>query len=190
MGGGGLIGLNQPAIEVVKHAFGDDPHNIFATNLAAALPRGRYDFIANLPSQSKDYEALQQMLEEKWGVIGRRETLNEDVMRLVVKSPSNLRLKADTSQGSYHMLWKDSAGRLDCGYSTLPDFANFIGLISQFLIVDDTGLSGHYDFDLACSPQMIKSRDWKSLNQGLDPLGLELVPANVPVEMRVVEKIN
>jgi uncharacterized protein (TIGR03435 family) len=55
-------------------------------------------------------------------------------------------------------------------------------------VIDETGLSDKFDFDLACSEADFTNRDLDAVNQALDPLGLELVPTNMPVEMLVVEK--
>ncbi|HUA68839.1 MAG TPA: TIGR03435 family protein, partial [Candidatus Saccharimonadales bacterium] len=187
-GADGMTGLNQKAINVVKFAFGDDPRNIYAANLVAHLPSGSFDFIATLRTgQTADFQALRQILKQKWGVTRKTETHNEDVMLLEVKPLSVLRLKTDTSPYSYHMAWMDSASRLECGYAALPDFAYLISTIAQFPLVDGTGLPGHYDFDLDCSAGKIKSRDWDSLNRALGQLGLELVHTNVPIEATVVE---
>jgi uncharacterized protein (TIGR03435 family) len=186
-GAGGLIGLNQPALEVVKTAFGYDPHNIYSTNLVAELPLGSFDFISNLPVQRDDLNALQQELKEKWGVFATSETLDEDVMVLRVKTSSGSALKA--SMGQYcTMLWKDSSHRLECRHAAVPDFANLMASMAQFLFVDETGLTGFYDFDINCDATVMERRDWSALNAALEPLGLEMVPTNMPIEMRVIDK--
>lgn len=77
--------------------------------------------------------------------------------------------------------------RLECHHSKLPDFVNLMSLIAQYPIVDETGLTNFYDFDLNCGVKMIEGRQWDSVDLALDPLGLELVPANMPIEMKVVE---
>jgi hypothetical protein len=187
MGADGLIGLNQPAIEVVRHVYGDSPRNVYTAGLEARLPRGSYDFIGNLGrGQSQDFEALRQTLKEKWGVVGKTEMLNEDVIMLTIKPSSVPHLQ--TSKTYYYMMWKDSGTRLECRHSTLSDFANLISLAAQFPIVDETGLTSVYDFDLDCDYTSLVSRDWNHVNQALDSLGLQLVSTNLPIEMFVIEK--
>jgi uncharacterized lipoprotein len=34
----------------------------------------------------------------------------------------------------------------------------------------------------------LENRNWDKVNQALDPLDLEVVPTNMPIEMLVVEK--
>ena len=57
-------------------------------------------------------------------------------------------------------------------------------------VVDKTGLTNRFDFDLNCSKTDLENRDWNYTNEALDPLGLELVPTNMPIETLVVEKVN
>jgi uncharacterized protein (TIGR03435 family) len=55
-------------------------------------------------------------------------------------------------------------------------------------IIDGTGLSDNFDFDLNCSEADLVNRDLDAVNQALAPLGLEVVTTNMPIEMLVVEK--
>jgi uncharacterized protein (TIGR03435 family) len=55
-------------------------------------------------------------------------------------------------------------------------------------VVDGTGLSDRFDFDLHCSEADLASQDLVVGNRILAPLGLELVPTNMPIEMLIVEK--
>ena len=65
-------------------------------------------------------------------------------------------------------------------------------------VIDQTGLTNHYDFDLTWDEYGQKIGDsfpdypnLDGLKQALgDQLGLELVPTNMPIEMLVVEKAN
>lgn len=68
-----------------------------------ALPKGSYDFIANLPNQNDNFTALQEKLRQQWGVVGKPEMRNEDVMVLKVKSAPALK----TASPFFYMLWKD-----------------------------------------------------------------------------------
>jgi len=189
MGADGMIGLNQSAEDVVKHVYGDSPRNVYPASLLTGLPHGSYDFIANLHAgQAADFDALRQILKQKWGVAGKSETHDENVMLLEVKPSSLLRLKTSTGPWPDYMIWKDSNSRLECRYSAMPDFANLIGSIAQFPIVNGTGLANHFDFDVECAAEKIKRRDWDSLNEALGQVGLELVSTNIPIEVEVVDK--
>jgi uncharacterized protein (TIGR03435 family) len=55
-------------------------------------------------------------------------------------------------------------------------------------VIDETGLTNRFDFDLNCSQTALANTNWDSINGALDKLGLELVPTNMPIKMLVVEK--
>jgi uncharacterized protein (TIGR03435 family) len=57
-------------------------------------------------------------------------------------------------------------------------------------VIDETGLTNRFDFDLNCTETDLKNHDWDSVNLALGKLGLELVPTNMPIEMLVVEKVK
>jgi uncharacterized protein (TIGR03435 family) len=57
-------------------------------------------------------------------------------------------------------------------------------------IINATGLTNRFDFDLNCSQIDLANKNWDKVNQALDRLGLELVPTNMPIEMLVVEKVK
>src|SRR6185437_8623537 len=56
-------------------------------------------------------------------------------------------------------------------------------------VIDQTGLTNHFDIDLKWKQSGWENVDRGVLNQALlDQLGLELVPTNMPVEMLIIEK--
>ena len=162
--------------------FGRPARTIFP----AALPQGRYDFIANL--QTASMESLRKEIEKKFGLVGKFEMRKAAVLLLKVKRPNAQGLKpaAGSKSSSESIMGEDInfnqplsslAGQIE------PDF--------QIPIIDQTGLSGSFDFDLKW-----KQPDWQNPNvEGLkkallDQFGLELVPTNMPIEMLVVEKVK
>ena len=57
-------------------------------------------------------------------------------------------------------------------------------------VINGTGLSDKFDFDLHCSEADLVNRNYDAVNQALDLLGLELVATNLSVEMLVVERVK
>jgi len=61
---------------------------------------------------------------------------------------------------------------------------------SDFPVINMTGLTDRFDFDLKCRGNDLKSHNWDTVNAALDKVGLELAPTNMPIDVLVVEKAN
>ena len=181
-----LLGTGLPAQEVIAHAYG------FWTPARAvfnvSLPASRFDYIACLAGgQEANQKALQAAVKSKFGVVGKTETRGADVWLLTVKSAGAPGLKPNQSgnvgnsfgavSGGFHA-WNEPIDGLAFG---LEDGANVP-------IIDQTGLTNRFDFELACPETAVKNRDWEAVNLALDELGLELVHTNMPIEMLVVDQ--
>ena len=158
------------------------------------LPQERYDFIVSLPKDSS--AALAQEIKRKFGFIARRETIETNVLFLVVKSPNAQGLKpsaevsnrvgrsGDFFAGDYN------SGRYSKHRVPLSNIARFCENAWQIPVVDRTGLTNKFDIDFEWQ-QKNGEPDNEALKQALlNQLGLELVPTNAPVEMLVVERAN
>jgi uncharacterized protein (TIGR03435 family) len=177
-----MMGTGVSAQAVVAAAYGSrSPRTI----LSAELPKGRYDYIACLPGGN--LEALQQEIKRKFGVVGKVETREADVWLLKVKSPNAPGLERGNHSNEY-MLWKDSGSRLEFQNQPLVALADETEALANVPVIDRTGLTNHFDFDLDCKQTDLINRNWDTVNQALDQLGLELVPSREPIEMLVVEK--
>ena len=84
-----------------------------------------------------------------------------------------------------------TAGKLFRGWNE-PIFGLAIGLENEanVPVIDETGLTNRFDFDLNCSQTALANTNWEAINGALGKLGLELVPAKMPIKMLVVEKAN
>ena len=74
-----MLGIGQTIESMAQVAYASPSERIWddaRTIVSANVPRGRYDFIANLPTGS--WLALQKEMERKLGVVGRRETRETD----------------------------------------------------------------------------------------------------------------
>jgi len=210
MGHGKTMGVAVPAEIVVRAAYGC-PHPDRVV-LAASLPDGNYDFIANLADGSQ--EALQRVVRQKFGVIAKWEMLETNALLLTVKIPNAPGLSLTAKEyppGESHGTMSYTVWD-----KPLTNLVNFLETTVGTPVVDRTGLTGHFDFSLKWNNSMNQQAQQSlpdELNQVLlnsalpdkrviaglpdqlrqallNQLGLELVPGTAPVEMLVVEKVN
>jgi uncharacterized protein (TIGR03435 family) len=144
----------------------------------------KYDALSNLPQGSA--EGLQQAIKRKFGLVASFQTIETNVLALQIKPGYTAKLKINSGAGDEIA---NNPGSIFCQHTTMDDFAR--ALESNYFslpVVNQTGLTNLYDFELRWDfrePQYSRS----NLKQALtDQLGLELVPANLPVQMLVIEK--
>lgn len=180
-------GLNIPVSVMMWVAYEWPPARVV---FADPEPPGRYDFITSLPQGS--YGALQRELKDRLGVIGRQETRDVNALVLKVKTPDAAGLKPPVVGSQRDM---NVSGEYICDDRALSnDNPPYLGL-QRFLegrfnmpVVDETGLTNHYSINLKYNERGNRDGGNQSLKQALlDQLGLELVPAQRPIEMLVVE---
>jgi uncharacterized protein (TIGR03435 family) len=182
-----MMGLGISATNIFGYAYDQSSAR---TIFPDKLPPGKYDFIANLPSGNKD--ALQKEIERKFGLVGRRETRDADVLFLKTRNsdasglkPADLRRLEHNSTSSS----RSGAGDFSCRNEQLSNLARFLEGRFEIPVIDQTGLTNHFDIDLKWNEKNWQHPNRDSLKQALfDQLGLELVPSREPIEMLVVEK--
>jgi uncharacterized protein (TIGR03435 family) len=181
-------GLGMPVSVMMWVAYEWPPARVVFT---APEPIGRFDFIASLSNGS--YEALQRELKKQFGLVGRLETRDTDVLVLKVRTPNAPGLKPPIigSQNDWSGL-----GQYVCDDRPLSaDAPPFVGLqrvLEEYFnkpVVDETGLTNHFSIDLKWRERGPRDPNHEELKKAmLDQLGLELVPANMAVQMLVVTK--
>jgi uncharacterized protein (TIGR03435 family) len=178
------MATGNTAQDVVTTAYDSDlARTVFSPDVK--LPGGLYDFIASLPSGN--VKAFQREVSRKFGVVGKVETREADVLLLKLKSPNAPRLKRSMANNDDCSM-SQTPGQFHCKNGTL---ANFAGLLEQHAgipILDRTSVTNRFDIDLNCKQAEVQSRNLDKVNQALDQIGLELVPSREPIEMLVVEK--
>jgi hypothetical protein len=190
---GKMIGTGLDADEIVAAAFSGSSSSARVIS-HGELPAGKYDYIATLPGGlAVNEKALQGEVRRIFGVVGKTEIRAADVLLLKVKLTNAPGLKLNTG-GAWP---KQGSGieQLASGFSR--GFNDpIIGIIADIEnranvpVIDGAGLTNLFDFDLNYTDGDLKAHDWDKVNQALDPLGLELVPTNMPIEMLVVEKVK
>jgi uncharacterized protein (TIGR03435 family) len=173
------LGLGESIPDLLTLAYGVRPAQLILT---APVPDGKYDFIANLTTGIEtNQEALRQEIEKKFGLIGRRELIETNVLLLTVQTRNAVGLnpaagKSSGSQGN------DYYSAHDQSISPLVDYLErSLGM----LVIDHTGLTDSFDIDFK----------WDSTPEGLkqvllDELGLKLTPSSQAIDFVVVEKAN
>jgi uncharacterized protein (TIGR03435 family) len=187
---GKTLGIYRPFSEVLSRAYDISPCRIVSLT---PLPRGNFDFIVS--GQHPPANALRMEIENKYGLVGHRETREMDVMLLRVRRPDALGLKPTAApNGPSLSFW--SVGHLRRSNGPIRYFVNDIQQYLQIPVVDETGLTGRYDYDIQWDDELKWNNDgqWYYTNTDgmkqalLDQLGLELVPGREPIEVLVVEK--
>ena len=182
------MGIARSLENIVSSAYGQsDERTIFLTEVSS----NKFDYIANLPSGNTT--ALQNEIKKKFGLAGRRETRPTDVLLLKVQNPDASGIKLTDPRRLDRN--STSSGRSGAGYfisrnQELSDLAGFLEFNFKTPVIDQTGLTKHYDIDLKWDESDYQHPNLDALKQALSgQLGLELVPTNIPVEMLVVEKV-
>jgi uncharacterized protein (TIGR03435 family) len=187
---GRTLGIYRPFSEVLSRAYNITPCCIVPQT---PLPRGNFDFIVS--GQHPPENALRTEIERKYGLVGRRETREMDALLLRVRRPDAPGLKpAAPPFGPSLSFW--SVGHLRRSNGPIRFFVNDIQQYLQIPVVDQTGLTGRYDYDIQWDDELKwdDAGQWYYANTNgmkqalLDQLGLELVPGRAPVEVLVVEK--
>jgi uncharacterized protein (TIGR03435 family) len=183
--GGKMMGFGASISNMAQEAYANPSERSWdnvRTVVSLDVPQGRYDYIANLPNGSS--LALQNYMEKKLGVVGKRETRNEDVLLLALKNPNMPGLKLVRPDGGRNSKTLPDGEESFLNYKT-SNLADEIERTLNIPVVDGTGLPGNYDFTMRWD------QDADHLKQSLlDQLGLVLVPTNMPVQMLIVGKVK
>jgi len=177
-----VMGIGESLTEILGVAYGFwSPARIIISTI---VPGTKYDFIANLPVGNA--EALQQQIKRKFGLIGGIETRETNVLLLKVKYPNAQGVKQSVDQ---RVSTRSGAGEYIFTDQPLSNFAGSLEYRFQIPVIDQTGLTNYFDFDLKWNQPVGQPLDFANFKQALtDQLGLELVPSREPIKMLVVEK--
>lgn len=181
------IGIHFTPSNIIERAYSEGfpllPSQII---LPSNMPGGFYDYIANLTNDSQ--QALQALIKKKFGLVGKYEMRDMDVLLLKVEHPNALGLKPGTPQMQSGLV---THGLIHNKNISISRLAKDLGWDLKIPVIDQTGLVGNYDFDfpenLGAMPaeKLEKAKQWL-----LTELGLKLVPNREPIEMLVVEKVK
>jgi uncharacterized protein (TIGR03435 family) len=177
-----VIGIGAPVKEILQAAYGTLTSR---TVFPSALPKERYDFIANLPTGSE--QALQKEIEKKFSFVGKKVIRQTDVLILTIKNAHAPGLKPTAGRGSRD----DSVigpGQCSIPNQPLSGLADLLESYFEVPVIDHSRIATRFDIDLKWDEQEFRKNP-EGLKQALlDELGLELAPGSEPIEMLVVDK--
>jgi uncharacterized protein (TIGR03435 family) len=204
----GVLGISQPIKVIVQYAYQKyDLRTVIRTD----MPSGRYDFIAkivNAPAINTNWTiALQNEISRKFGIIGRYEMIETNVM---VLKPCDTGIRGfkvshemPNGQATAPIIEQVNNG-LKIGFACHEQpVSTLIWRLENQLhipVVDQTGLNQEYDYALTWNEPYLASKEISKRmylpdRDQLEPvlrnqLGLELISTNMPIEMLVVEKVK
>lgn len=171
---GNILAFGHSVEDLAMVAYpGNYAHLIFT----APVPPEKYDYISNIPGAQK--EGLQRELKQKFGLVGRRETIETNVAVLTVRTPNAPGLK----RGNSGITYSEMPDNFSSHGQDIMGLVDFLRRDLGVLVIDRTGLTNSFDIDLR----------WDSTPDGLkrellDKLGLELTPKIELTQFYVVEK--
>jgi uncharacterized protein (TIGR03435 family) len=178
---GKLVGLAVPTAGVFGHAYDVNRTRIVNPEL---LPGGRYDFVVTLATNQ--LAALQAAVEDTFGLVGKRETRDTDVLVLELAQTNAPGLTPTSGGPRSRPYWSDGYVKYDD--TPIPYLAYTIERQIKIPVIDQTGLTGRYDIAIKWSG----SRQVPGLDEVkqvlLDQLGLRVVSTNMPLEVLVLQK--
>jgi uncharacterized protein (TIGR03435 family) len=180
------MGINSSLTNLLADAYGMRiTHMIFP----GPLDGGKYDFIANLPQGSE--AAFQQKIKEQFGVVAHKAVIETDVWVLKAGDPEKLSAIVSRKKSPHQELkyvdGKTIAVLEDQSVDGLADALE--GWLLQVPVVNQTGLSGHYDLNLNWDHHDRPDSTVALINQ-LHRAGFELVSNREKFEMLIVEKVK
>ena len=179
-----MMGTGVPAQTVVEAAYSDRSRGSLQTVVMTELPRGRFDYIASLPTGNA--EGLREEVKRKFGVVARNETRPTNVLVLTLKNANAPALKPGTSPGGSS---STSLGEYSSVNQPLSSLAGFLSGTLKTPVIDRTGDARPCDIHLKWDATDWQHPNLDALTQALlEQLGLELVPATEPIAMLIIEK--
>ena len=189
-GYGKVLGLYQPFETLIARAYNVSPWRVLALS---PLPTGDFDYMATTSWHQR--ESLQDLIKVKFGLKGRHEMRETDILELKVKHPdaAGLKVSSATDENSHSDWGIGSVHRVN---GPIDYLAFDLEHCLQVPVIDRTGLAGRFDYDLKWDDEL----KWDDTGRGhlsnpeglkqalLDQLGLELVPARETLDVLVVDK--
>jgi uncharacterized protein (TIGR03435 family) len=218
-GGERFAATNVPLSLLIATAYGVTIPQFSWQNSALPVLSERYDVQAKADhpvSRAEMSRLLQSLLEDRFKLVVRRETRDLQSYALVVDKGGPLLHLSEASHvndaaplNPYHARGDErSSGYLAFKDETMSDFAfrlSTLVVLDGRVVVDKTGLDGHYDFELKFSPEpAFAPATGANLREPLpasiliagpsiftalrEQLGLSLEPRKIPIEVLSVER--
>jgi uncharacterized protein (TIGR03435 family) len=156
-----------------------------------------YEIVANMPAGSNRNQApemLKTLLDTRFHLQFHKETKKMAVYALVAaKSGPKLTAVEGSANPRGGNAWTDSGvGHLRAQKSPIAALADLLTKVGDRPVIDGTGLTGIYDFDLTYSSELsaTSTEATPSLTAALSALGLRLEKHDVQMEILVIERAD
>jgi uncharacterized protein (TIGR03435 family) len=188
-----LVVNNHTLKECVGYAYDLSPQLI--SNGPAWMSSERYDMVAEIPPGGSSFLTLQALLADRFKLQFHRQQAYSPVYNLVV-GQSELKIKQSTDSSAGRSLLVNSSA--PPSVATLParnaTMAEFAALMQRVVVnkpvIDKTGLSGRFNFDLEWTPGKPTPDSKPDIFTAIQQLGLELVPAEALLDTIVVDYLE
>jgi uncharacterized protein (TIGR03435 family) len=182
-----IMGGNLGFDSMLSAAYGINNHRII---LPANLPKERFDYLVTEGDHPR--EKFQAEIKKRFGLVGRFETIETNVLLLRLGASGTNKLKISPWPKAITPATHDRSRFLEFPTQPLSTLTSFLENEMNTSVIDQTGLTNFFDIVLEWhrQPKNLGSSH-TLLKQALhDQLGLELVPSHEPIEMLVVEKVK
>lgn len=154
--------------------------------------------VSGVPNLRQFQTMVRKILEERFGLVLRHEQRVMDVFALrVAKGGPKLSAATGGADAFPDRVDRRSAGELDSTFkdTSMHDFVLMALGAMDHPVVDETGLTGKYDFELKWADDATNATADTSTAPGLftalqEQLGLKLEPAKAPADVLVVDKVE
>jgi uncharacterized protein (TIGR03435 family) len=216
---GGVNAVNMPPYMLIRYAFGLPDARI--VDVPDWAKRTRFDVLAKAPANAVDADMrpmVRSLLRDRFKLVTRQETRPIQVHALTRDGnrplgprlsparrvcPENAGNKSGALSSDEKCGLSISFGRVSGGEVSLSDLASGLGTLTGLVVIDRTGLSGLYNFNLEYTPDTVAldadaakaspsvDSDRPSLATALrEQLGLRWTTETVPVDVLVVVQIQ
>lgn len=181
------IGSHESLFDIVKTAYLADQLPSSLIVLPPEIQTGFYDYVANLPNGSE--QALQAFLRKEFGLSGRREMRETDVLLLKPAVAGVVDLKPGNGKAS------ESANVTPDGVAhykkmTMNRLARLLEHSLDTPVVDATGLKAIYEIDWPEITETNAKNKLESARDVLSGFGLELQVNRRAHEFFIIEKVQ
>jgi uncharacterized protein (TIGR03435 family) len=172
---GKLVGVGVQSSEILQAAYDATAGRMIFSD---PPPEGKFDFISTQPKGQE--VALQQAVKNEFGLVGRREMIETNVLVLTLRKSDMPGLAPNNDSANQNN--NRSPNSINCVSAPVSKLAEFLENALGTPVVDHTGLSGRFDMYVK----------WDGTSDGLkramlEQMGLELVPGRDTVEFLIVD---
>jgi len=208
-GGNSFTTQNTPVADLIKFAY-----NIHVRQLSGGpswIESDKFDVLAKpdtpgIPSMAQLRSMLQKLLAERFGLEFHREKREISAYVITLEKSGIKVAKMEGNRGNLPRFSGRGPGALSVVNATMGEFAEHLqSRVLERPVVDQTGLTGRYDFNIEWKPDATQLaalagpnppplppnvEDRPDLMAAMRQLGLKIESTKTPVDVLVIDKMN